>query len=420
MYYLIEKRLKQGFNFPDPDFNHLLESKNSNKLNAYKTHLINESNSHPTHNTNIINSAGIYAGFASTTTATANGNMNGIHLSQPINTTVQLANGLSKQNSQLLPKRHGVQLAQRSSSQKTVDFKSMLNNLNNSTRVNSNKDNDSLGNSNNMDSNSPSPDFIAAAMSPIKIGPNQTSGVQLSSASSLRNSRQANYQDLNTRKAINSSNNSINVVYNSNTNVNKLSGDAQSRASAISYTTSQNDRYYMPRANGDDTPSYHHTQHYHQSNESRTPVNPSAMNVVNSANVKNIGSIRSLPSSIYRGSPERSLPRSPDRPQNDFVNNNNHVNANGNSTNNRPTSRISSSRPSVSDMSAMSDHHPKTHIDATGQKYKVINYLNSKRSITSFDEMANNDKQKMMSTVVKNRQLHMGKAKIDLETQPSN
>ena len=116
--------------------------------------------------------------------------------------------------------------------------------------------------------------------------------------------------------------------------------------------------------------------------------------------------IRSLPGSVYRGSPERSLPRSPERQM---------TNENGSTNNYRPTSRISSSRPSVSELQNTTDKN----YDA--QKFRVANYLATKRSLTSCEESHPHDSisKQRNSAIVKNRQLQMGKAKIDLETQNS-
>lgn len=96
-----------------------------------------------------------------------------------------------------------------------------------------------------------------------------------------------------------------------------------------------------------------------------------------------------------RGSPERTLPKSSDQ-------------------NYRPTSRISSSRPVQSEIGQYSAASDKANYDVP--KYKVINYLAAKRSITSCEETNPN---KNSSSIVKNRALHMGKAKIDLENQNS-
>lgn len=394
IYYLIEKRLNQGLSFPDPDFNNLIET-NTSKSNYKLSN--NENNS------------------ISTTSNTNNNNSINNHANNLLSTNVILttnnSNGLTKQNSQLLPKRHNVQLAARSSSQKNVDFKSIFNNmnLNNSNRANYNES------ANTNHSNSPSPDFIAAAMSPIKTtSNNQLNSAQLASASSLRTSRQTNYQDLVNRKQ-NGSNNSINnIINNSNGNINNKY-ETISRVSATSYAGSQNDykidRYYMPASiNNRMSPSSdepYQPMVYFQPTDNRANLSSALSNNINNTTTgtqKNgtNGSIRSLPSSLYRGSPERSLPRSPDR-QHDNLNNF------------RPTTSRVSSRPS--------DASEKSYDISTNQKYKVANYLTPKRSLNSSDEPGL-ERQKsntnLTSNIVKNRQLHMGKAKIDLDTQPSN
>lgn len=192
VYYLIEKRLKQGLHFPDSDFNGLLEP-NSNHKSIGKTksrHITNENQ----YSTNGVHLSSSQQNSDST-------NMTNLTNNQSTNN-----NGIVKQNSQLLPKRQTyVQLATRSSSQKNADFKSILNNLNNThaNRLSYSQTNTAMSNGNSYkennqnnsvdDSNSPSPDFIAAAMSPIKIG-NSNSNNNGSSAASLRNSRQTNYQ----------------------------------------------------------------------------------------------------------------------------------------------------------------------------------------------------------------------------------
>lgn len=142
VYYLIEKRLKQGLSFPESDFTYndtenqiLKQASNSNSNNV-----TNSNRGTPT-------------------------NQNGP------------SNGVVKHNSQLLPKRHGVQMATRSGSQKNVDFKSIFNNIN----INNNNTNNPNANLNrygsnvsresdrtNIYSNSPSPDFLANAMTPAK------------------------------------------------------------------------------------------------------------------------------------------------------------------------------------------------------------------------------------------------------------
>ncbi len=105
--------------------------------------------------------------------------------------------------------------------------------------------------------------------------------------------------------------------------------------------------------------------------------------------------MRGLNSVYQRGSPERTLPKSSDQ-------------------NYRPTSRISSSRPVQSEIGQYSEASDKNY---DVPKYKVINYLAAKRSITSCEETNPN---KNGSSIVKNRALQMGKAKIDLENQNSN
>ncbi|CAF0801397.1 unnamed protein product [Brachionus calyciflorus] len=386
IYYLIEKRFKQGLSFPDPDYNALIETNNNpgSKQSNYKS---------------ITNETAQKSSFSNHTThlSTQNSNTN---ISQTPNLSsnnviisTNNSNGLVKQNSQLLPKRHNVQLATRSSSQKNVDFKSIFNNMNLNTRKEAESNNES---------NSPSPDFIAAAVNPIR---NNTQ--QVTSASSIRTSRQTNYADL-SRKQV-GSNSSINNINNSNNNLNN------GRNSATSYGGSQNDykvdRYFVPtsmnRASPIDEP-YQAPVYYQPENRNLSS------NLSNNQNVKlgNTNSIRSLPSSIYRGSPERTLPRSPDR-YTDYLNNNN-SNSNNNTTNSnyyRPTTSRVSSRPSVSDTSEKSYE----------QKYKIGNYLTTKRSLTSYDEPGGLDRQKtstnLTNNIIKNRQLHMGKAKIDLDTQ---
>lgn len=142
-------------------------------------------------------------------------------------------------------------------------------------------------------------------------------------------------------------------------------------------TTSANDDYPNPNS-------------YYQENRN-TPTG---------ATITRNGSnnMRNLPNSLYnRGSPERSLPKSSD--------------------NYRPTSRISSQRPVHSEIGQYTSAPSEKNYDVP--KYKVINYLAAKRSITSCEETNPNydSKNKGSNGIVKNRQLHMGKAKIDLENQ---
>ncbi len=103
VYYLIEKRLKQGLSYPEIDFNLNEHNDNSNAILQAKPSNNSNNSLFSNNNTNTINSAKI-----------SNSNSN---------------NGVTKQSSQLLPKRHStVQLMPRSGSQKNVDFKSIFNN----------------------------------------------------------------------------------------------------------------------------------------------------------------------------------------------------------------------------------------------------------------------------------------------------
>lgn len=352
---MIEKRLKQGLSYPELDYNLTDTNNNNNNLDNNSMKPSNNSNNSLfSNNTNNASSA-----------------------KQAVTTSI---NGVTKQNSQLLAKRHGAQIVPRSGSQKNVDFKSIFNNMNlNSatantaahiTRFNSNvsreSDRISNHNPNNNISNSPSPDFIAAAMTPAK----NTSNHNLNSANSQRNSRQ-NIQE-SRKTASNASSYSTN--YHNNT-----------------------DKYYLPNngsANNNDENHQQTVMYYQQ--QTHNGIKSGASN----------SGIRSLPGSVYRGSPERSLPRSPERQM---------TNENGSTNNYRPTSRISSSRPSVSELQNTTDKN----YDA--QKFRVANYLATKRSLTSCEESHPHDSisKQRNSAIVKNRQLQMGKAKIDLETQNS-
>ncbi len=153
---MIEKRLQQGLPFPEADFTY---TDNENQILKHT----NGNNSSNNSNTNLLNS----------------------NRATPTNGSVVSGNGVVKHNSQLLPKRH-VQ-ASRSGSQKNVDFKSIFNNMNinsntggNTSNANTNlnrygsnvsRESDRTAtntNHNNMYSNSPSPDFLANAMTPAK------------------------------------------------------------------------------------------------------------------------------------------------------------------------------------------------------------------------------------------------------------
>lgn len=271
VYYLIEKRLKQGLQFPDPDFNGLLaldaatnghhHNNQHYSLTRTKSRHLGSSNANENHHYHHPQSGGSGVHINGTIENIARGAAAASsHHHHPTHTTIMSQHqnsasttatngtgiehhhrannnngGLVKQNSQLLPKRQpmsGAHLATRSSSQKNVDYKSVLTNLNNTSanvnyrmsfsQVNNNggggvgaaatsnghssyKENQQHGNNNHHDnnsvgdSNSPSPDFIAAAMSPIKV----TNGhhhhhhhntIGSSTTSLSRNSRQTNYQ----------------------------------------------------------------------------------------------------------------------------------------------------------------------------------------------------------------------------------
>jgi hypothetical protein len=404
-------------NFPDSEYNTLVnELEHNNETNAnmkviYKNHTIDYAKSLQLNNVN-------------NHTVLQNNNLNINNSSNNINnfqnTNNLNSNGIIKQNSQLLPKRHGVHIATRSSSQKNVDFKSIFNNSNPVNDINFNRNlhssttnRDESTNINN--SNSPSPDFIAAAMSPIKTNnitliSNQGS-YHLNSASSNRNSKQTNFQDnflqkknlghVNNHNPITSSHNNINLMKNSN--------EVQSRNSAISNGETRMDHYYVhlqssSNSNNNNNLSDDNYQQvlYHQPNVTENRVSNINNNNLAKTSVYNRNQIRSLPGSIYRGSPERSLPRSPDRADRQ-------IDFNNNILNNRPTtSRVSPTRQAETPLSE------KNH-DSNNQKIKVVNYLSTKRSLTSCDETGFE-----RNSTIKSRQLPMGKAKIELDTQTSN
>lgn len=191
IYYLIEKRLKQGLSFPDPDYNHLiLAYENNPYYTSYTATTASNGNGVPSSAKN-----GDNHNFR-TTFKSSNQSIDGVHHGTSvaqISASTLPGGGLVKQNSQLLPKRHtGVQLAQRSSSQKNIDFKAMFGNMNlssangshhrNSRVLNNYKDSEMNNGAGN--SNSPSPDFIAAAMNPIKTAASNGGNHHVTSASS--------------------------------------------------------------------------------------------------------------------------------------------------------------------------------------------------------------------------------------------
>jgi hypothetical protein len=407
IYYLIEKRLKQGLTFPDSDYNNLLlnaNNKNNNEQISYKANSQFKASDH----------------------------LLGLQHHQ---------NGanLSKHNSQLLPKRHhpnsggsngssggGGNLAQRSSSQKNVDYKAMFNqmNLNNSNNTNRNsvlstyKDsNEHLNNTginnnnnNNNNSNSPTPDFIAAAMNPIKT----TSAVSRTS----RLEQQQNSSNTNVILSRKLSNNTNRVSYPQSSSSQDYVVGGVGNSGAGSRLG-----YYAPSSAQSNRLSQQIDENFYETPSTTTTNNATTNNRDSASNLKLshsvAGSIRSLPSGIlYRGSPERTF----------------HINASNpdSNVNNRPASRISTTSSSA-----------EKNYDLNGSnKGRVANYLAAKRSMTSCDieppSSLNNNNPNVSITKNntihigsssgsnsnamnnKNRQLHMGKAKIDLDAQTSN
>jgi hypothetical protein len=360
MYYLLEKRLKQGLNFPDVDF-----AFDDNDVNV---EMLSNKKSNNSYSNN-----------------------------------VNINNGLStitKHNSQLLPKRNAAKdnTINRTASQKNVDFKFIYNNMNNYVKNNENEISNANTTNNNgrpesaMSSKSPSPDF-SMAINPIRTTTTSSNGTN-QNAAAQKSSRQ-NYHDIVYRKS-NINNNSLNTqtpvstnaINTSNTDNNKISINAHNYqnnergVTTASSNISRTDRYFV--AMSMNNPG----QTNEETNKNR--------NIISNNNQTN--GIRSLPGSIYRGSPERSLPRSPD------YTNNTHVQ-------NRPTtSRAGSSKPSVASENSTSEKYYDTH------KFKP-NYYMSKRSLTSCDESG--FERNRSTNVLKSRQLQMGKAKIDLGTQQS-
>jgi hypothetical protein len=411
-----------GLSFPDAEYDNLLEKDNRNFNNKLYTNTTNNNNIRMNGNENEINNFSEIKNIVNINNNTNN-------------------NGIIKQNSQLLPKRHGVQVPIRSSSQKNVDFKSLFNNMNqksatskknssnNVIEIQNNEmpipnNNSNNNNSNNNNAMSPSPDFIAAAMSPVKYVSNQqthqqTMNIQLPSA----NQRALKHADLSRKVSNSSTSNRINET----SSINDIIRYSESRHSAASNlsTTQQNDykieRYFSPT-------QLNHNHHQMVVIEEQQQHSRPFSNNNNSKNIKSINgenggsrilnyanSIRSLPSSIYRASPERNLPRSPERVTDlnayiSIVNPNNNNNNNMIHSNNyRPTTSKSSIK--SNDFSVMNDvsnnQNPKTT-------------FSNKRSLTSCEESTFESRQKNqinINSIIKNRQLHLGKAKIDLDTQ---
>lgn len=228
VYYLIEKRLNQGLTFPESDFTYTDNDNPSLKQNG------TTNNQH--------------AQLSNRGTPTTTGS----------------ASGVVKHNSQLLPKRHSVGVTIRSGSQKNVDFKSIFNNMNiNSTnnsngaanpnpnlnRYGSNVSRESTAttanNANNY-SNSPSPDFLANAMSPAK-GTAQNNGNAGNYSTSNRNSRQTNYDD-NRRQTMHSTTSNYEPI---TRNPNSAASNSTTNTRKSEY---RQDRYYVP-VHGNGTPN---------------------------------------------------------------------------------------------------------------------------------------------------------------------
>lgn len=396
MYYLLEKRLKQGLNFPDIDFNY---DENDVNLELSQSKRINNLQSN---NMNLNHNAVV-----------------------AINSN---SNAISKHNSQLLPKRNN-NIVNRTASQKNVDFKFIYNNLNNNTNKVSATENEmpntitnsgsGVGRSESaMSSKSPSPDFTLAINPARNITTSSSTNTNGANQASITQNQKNSYHDIVYRKNNNSTSNiSSNLYHNTNINhsnipngqsLQNIDRTIATASSNLSRNESRNDRYFMPlNVNNAVAPSDEIV--FTSANGSKVPVMSNNSNVgkYNSYNPTN--GIRSLPGSIYRGSPERSLPRSPDYSANQMQN----LNLNNNSHPNRPTtSRIGSSKPSI----VSENSNSEKYYDA--QKFKVPNYYISKRSLTSCDESGFESRNRS-SNILKSRQLPMGKAKIDLGTQQS-
>ncbi len=458
IYYLIEKRLKQGLSFPDPDYNSLLTSNaNSGAKNAGDHHSTAFKTTFKSSNQSL-DSAAASPAHISATPGSALGGSTG---------------GLTKQNSQLLPKRHtGIQLAQRSSSQKNVDFKSMFNGLNlnpasganasvrNSGSVLNNYKDSNDGGLNNAgnNSNSPSPDFIAAAMSPIKTlaHSNAANSIGHNHVPSASSARGGGASRLGLSSAASNHTNHTQMTNEAATQQQVVSRKvSQSSSSTNNHANTIGNRVSYPSANHQNAaggPSEYRAEHRYyapssassQANHrlSQQPVEEAYEAARNSAGLKVThsvaGSIRSLPSSLYRGSPERGIQKSPDR-HHQLQNQQQQQ-----QQQERPASRVSSSSRTGHHHHHHHQHHyqPQQHHympegsvasstateKSTGgyelssnQKLRMANYLATKRSVTSCDEpnYGKNAIGLTASQSVKNRQLHMGKAKIDLETQTS-
>jgi hypothetical protein len=442
IYYLVEKRLKQGLSFPETDYifetNPTITTNNHSNNGSRINHFINRPHDKTNHSS-LSNQTSIQAAQINSSNSNA---------------------GVVKHNSQLLPRRNNVPVTVRSNSQKHVDFKALFAMNGNGNRSTYN-DAMSVGSNvntnvvNNNSSDSPSPDFIAAAIKPSATPlSNQTNNSQSASASANRNSRSNQHVEYLNRKLTATSNNTnetSNLIRNNSTNDYMYYMGSNNTSTANTLNLNGNASNNNNMNNGTtiiNTEDYHQPFAYFQSADSRLQTNPSIQvpNGSNSSSASNnhvlnnqtrmlntngsgsanaaANGLRSLPNSLYRGSPERSLPRSPERNEN-FMN--------------RPTtSRISSSRPSVAELTTNEHKNydiPLSQLNTSNMsnsnKYKTANVLTNKRSLTSYDESLFEGRQKAQnnanilangssnSNSNKIRQLQMGKAKIDFDTQTS-
>jgi hypothetical protein len=391
IYYLIEKRLKLNLGFPDTDYSSSYPDSSSadqiNKLPKHMTVQINSALPSVTPNSaNTVTSAGTRA--SSTT-------------------------GLNKHNSQLLHKRTtAVALPNRSSSQKGADLKTMFNSLNIGTnnRLNGGSQTPLLNqingqginnNNNQVFIKSPSPDFIAAAMNPVKgiYGNNKTNH---SSVSPLRHSQ----------SRLQNNNNDYIGINRRNTNDRMTPTTYQRTQYNTSTLSNHNGSNYhqhrvkqqQPNRNGDSNNNREYqVERYYVPVTTKKSKTPTLSNRTNSpSGSDDYQTIYYQPGETYMN-PNLLLNRA--TPDNNNNNNNNNF---------RPSSITSKSVPRAASTSESmdSDDH---QIDNLQRIRVATNYTPAKRSNT----IANGDEKFLTSNGVKNRQLNMGKAKIDLDTQHS-
>jgi len=411
LYYLVDKRLKQGLTYPEADYkaeeeaqiteNHAHGSNTSSSITAAALKVTMNPKNHSS-----LTSSNLNANTNSNLTSKANNN-SALYSLQSAATAPQSTSGsaLIKQNSQLLPKRNtATNMVTRASSQKTVDVKFVYDRMTNANRENENPT-APLGRSESALSGksavAQSPDFVQQQLNHMKA--HGTAGNNPPNTASTNVSRKSNasgnnFHDIVYRKTNPSTTNPLNTSTDSNRNESTTLSKAKSMHNTERYfmpvQSGRSGLHYSPSVTSEDN----YNQQYHHLMKSKNAATTAVQN--------NANGIRSLPGSIYRGSPERSMPRSPEY--------NNYMHGvNGAASNTRTISRIGSSKPSVtSDVGATSVNDK--YYDA--QKFKVPNYYVAKRSMTSCDEIALS---KSNSSVLKNRQLQMGKAKIELGTQQS-